>query len=58
VVYDHGPVEGLAWDDFDAVRVRLAAEWEALPPSADNLSASLRAKVAEESRKLHKQGVA
>jgi nicotinamide phosphoribosyltransferase len=58
VVYDHGPVPGLEWDDFDAVRARLAAEWEALPRAADNISASLRSKMAAEAKRLHKEGVA
>jgi hypothetical protein len=46
VVYDHGPVPGHTWEDFDALRARVEREWAALPPTADNLSPSLRAKVA------------
>lgn len=48
VVYDHGPVPGLVWDSFDALRQRLLSEWEALPPTADVLSPSLKEKVARE----------
>lgn len=33
------------WEDFDALRARVAREWRALPPSADPISASLRAKM-------------
>lgn len=45
VVYDCGPVQQHAWPDFDALRQRVACEWEALPPNADVISASLKAKV-------------
>jgi nicotinamide phosphoribosyltransferase len=34
------------WEDFDALRARVAREWRALPPYADPISASLRAKMA------------
>ncbi|KXZ56944.1 hypothetical protein GPECTOR_1g851 [Gonium pectorale] len=47
VVYDRGPVEGV-WEDFDTVRQRVATEWTALPLTADNISPSLRAKVAQQ----------
>ncbi|GLC38639.1 hypothetical protein PLESTB_000455100 [Pleodorina starrii] len=47
LVYDKGPLEGV-WDDFDTVRARLAAEWSALPRTADNISASLREKVRQQ----------
>jgi nicotinamide phosphoribosyltransferase len=52
VVYDAGRPLGeggartAAWDSFDELRARVAAEWPALPRAADNLSASLRAKIA------------
>jgi len=46
VIYDGGPVEGHAWEGFDALRARVAREWAALPRAADPLSASLKAKVA------------
>ena len=36
---------GAYFEDFDAVRARVAAEWAALPRVADVISASLRAKV-------------
>lgn len=45
VVYDHGPVEGFVWDDFSTCRERLASEWAALPPIADNISPSLKRKI-------------
>jgi len=45
VIYDCGPVATHQWEDFDAVRARLAAEWAALPPTADVVSAPLRAKM-------------
>lgn len=48
VVYDHGPLESHEWDSFDDVRTRLAAEWAALPPTADVISPSLRAKMTKE----------
>ena len=48
VVYDHGPVEGLVWDDFDTVRQRVEREWAALPPTADNISSNLREKVKQQ----------
>jgi nicotinamide phosphoribosyltransferase len=46
MIYDHGPVQGMVWDDFDTLRARVAREWDALPKNADNISAPLRAKVA------------
>jgi hypothetical protein len=47
VVYDRGPLAMRPWDaDFDGVRERVALEWRALPPSADNISASLKAKIS------------
>ena len=42
VVYDKGPVAGMEWDDFSAVRDRVNAEWGALPKAADPLSAELK----------------
>jgi hypothetical protein len=45
VVYDHGPVPNHTWEDFDTLRNRVEKEWAALPPAADNISPSLRAKV-------------
>lgn len=47
VVYDHGPVEGLQWADFDTVRNRVRDEWSALPKTSDNVSASLKKKIVE-----------
>jgi hypothetical protein len=47
-VYDHGPVAGHCWEDFDAVRARAAAEWRALPRAAQVLSESLQAKVQQQ----------
>jgi nicotinamide phosphoribosyltransferase len=46
VVYDCGPAPGHRWDDFDAVRARLASEWDALPRTADVTSGPLRTKIA------------
>ncbi|KAJ2806403.1 hypothetical protein H4R21_000879 [Coemansia helicoidea] len=43
VVYDCGPVAGHVWDDFDAVRARLAAQWARLPPRAAAVSGALLA---------------
>jgi hypothetical protein len=48
VVYDHGPVAGHCWDDFDAVRAKAAAEWASLPRAAPVLSESLQAKVRQQ----------
>ncbi|KAJ1723661.1 hypothetical protein LPJ61_005804, partial [Coemansia biformis] len=42
-VYDCGPVAGHAWDDFDAVRARLADQWARLPLRADAVSSGLLA---------------
>ncbi len=50
VVYDKGPVDGMVWDDFDTVRQRVLDQWSVLPLTADNISASLKAKVAEQMR--------
>ena len=52
VVYDKGPVEGLCWESFDALKERVEREWTALPPLAMGavdgvLSASLKKKRAE-----------
>lgn len=55
VVYDKGPVPGFQWDDFDAVRERVTREWRALPPAADNLSPSLKAKIAQQMEKRGKR---
>lgn len=44
VIYDKGPVEGLAWESFDETRERVEKEWNALPKTADVVSASLKAK--------------
>jgi nicotinamide phosphoribosyltransferase len=48
VVYDCGPVEGVDWGTFDEVRERVKLQWPALPKTAVNMSASLRAKVVKE----------
>lgn len=53
VVYDCGPVEGHSWDDFDALRQHVAEQWAALPRQADNVSASLRAKVQQLRQDMH-----
>jgi len=41
-----GGAEPRCWEDFDALRARVAREWRALLPHADPISASLRAKMA------------
>lgn len=56
LVYDCGPVPGLAWEDFDGLRARVAAEWAALPRAADNYSASLKAKIAALRQDMHSSG--
>ena len=48
VVYDMGPVKGMDWDDFDTMRKRVAEEWRVLPQVADNISASLKAKIGKQ----------
>jgi hypothetical protein len=47
VVYDKGPVTGHVWKDFSSLRAQVAAEWDALPHSADVISQSLQDKVAK-----------
>ncbi|KAJ2783880.1 hypothetical protein H4R18_001436 [Coemansia javaensis] len=42
-VYDCGPVAGHRWDDFDAVRARLADQWARMPPRAAAVSEGLLA---------------
>ena len=37
------PQQDHSWDSFDAIRSRVAAEWAALPRTADVISGSLRA---------------
>jgi hypothetical protein len=48
VVYNMGPVPGFKWDEFDTVRERVRKEWACLPLKADNLSASLKAKITKQ----------
>ena len=45
VVFDKGPLAVRPWEDFDVVKQRVASEWAQLPPTADSISASLRAKI-------------
>ena len=40
-------LQGHSWDSFDDVRERVAAEWAALPKTANVISASLRALQAQ-----------
>ena len=40
-------LQGHSWDSFDVVRDRVAAEWAALPKTADVISTSLRALQAQ-----------
>lgn len=53
VVYDCGPVKGHSWEDFDVLRDRVAQQWADLPPTADNYSASLKAKVETLRQDMH-----
>lgn len=48
VIYDKGPVKDLQWEDFDAMRKRVAEEWQALPRKSDNISATLKAKIRQQ----------
>lgn len=41
-----GKQQQKGWEDFDALKARVLREWRALPPHADPVSASLRAKMA------------
>lgn len=50
VVYDHGPVKGFKWDDFETVRKRIHGQWPSTPKTADNISASLKRKITEQMR--------
>lgn len=45
VVYDSGPVAPAPWEEFDAVRSRVAREWRQLPRRYDPISQQLKAKV-------------
>lgn len=47
VVYDCGPVAGVEWESFDALRERVEREWSALPKTADVVAESLKKKKAE-----------
>ncbi|KIY99065.1 hypothetical protein MNEG_8898, partial [Monoraphidium neglectum] len=58
VVYNSGPVDDMEWENFDQVRARLSAEWGALPPTADVISASLRAKMARVGAELRGEAAA
>lgn len=53
LVYDCGPVEGHSWCEFDTLRERVEQQWAALPPHADNYSASLKAKVQRLQADMH-----
>lgn len=46
----------LQWETFDELRARVEREWNALPPSADVLSPSLRAKRVTVAERLGVQG--
>jgi nicotinamide phosphoribosyltransferase len=47
VYWKNGPVEGLVWEDFDALRKRVAQEWNALPKMYDPVSAELNQVIAD-----------
>ncbi|PSC68478.1 nicotinate phosphoribosyltransferase [Micractinium conductrix] len=55
VVYDKRPL-AVEWESFDELRERVESEWTALPPCADVLSASLRAKRDAVAARLGVQG--
>lgn len=55
VVYDGRPLQ-VQWETFDELRARVEREWNALPPSADVLSPSLRAKRVTVAERLGVQG--
>uniref|UniRef100_A0A7R9YV39 Nicotinamide phosphoribosyltransferase n=1 Tax=Chlamydomonas euryale TaxID=1486919 RepID=A0A7R9YV39_9CHLO len=57
VVYDRGPVPGFKWDDFDTVRARAAAEWDALPPTGNMLSYSLKDKINQQMKDRGKNNI-
>ncbi|KAJ2092170.1 hypothetical protein IW138_001237 [Coemansia sp. RSA 986] len=42
-IYDCGPVDGFAWDDFDTIRKRVRQQWADFPRKADAVSDSLLA---------------
>ncbi|KAL4856811.1 Nicotinamide phosphoribosyltransferase [Chlorella vulgaris] len=54
-VYDMRPLP-LQWETFDELRQRVEREWAALPPTADVLSAPLRAKRAAVAARLGLKG--
>ena len=41
-------MKDLQWEDFDAMRERVAEEWQALPKKSDNISATLKAKIKQQ----------
>jgi nicotinamide phosphoribosyltransferase len=55
VVYDGRPL-AVQWESFDALRARVEREWTSLPPTADVLSPSLKAKRAAVAERLGVQG--
>ena len=46
-IYDHGPIPGYKWDDFDTIRKRVDEEWRQRPKTADILSLELKKKVKD-----------
>lgn len=51
VVYDRRPLP-VVWESFDTLRQRVEAEWVALPPTADVVSAPLKTKRHEVADRL------
>jgi len=47
VVWDHGPVKGKIWDDFDTLKARVASEWGKVPKTYNPVSDQLRDRVTE-----------
>lgn len=46
----------MQWESFDELRARVEQEWNALPPTADVLAPSLRAKRVAVAERLGVQG--
>jgi len=44
-VYDHGPVKGFTWPDFNTLKARVAAEWHKVPKNYDPISKELHAEI-------------
>jgi nicotinic acid phosphoribosyltransferase len=47
VVWDHGPVPGHKWDDFDTLRKNVSENWKQVPKTYDPVAPELRQKIAK-----------